>query len=112
MEKFIKDEVSRNYRNLKQFLRQHEVTDSTYYRVAADSPVIGEEQYRRLEGALDLPTGILDYIAEGQPDDMGSEFQRDLWDIYLLRVTNQQRERMVVRLEEKYAAGEYRRDVG
>lgn len=65
MERFIKDEVARNYRSLRRFLKEHDFTDSTYYRVVADSPAIGMDQYRRLEGALDLPRGTLDYIADG-----------------------------------------------
>lgn len=64
MERFIKDEIARQYGSVKRFLQKHDITDSTYYRVVADSPVIGSDQYRRIEGALDLPRYVLDYIAD------------------------------------------------
>ena len=64
MERFIKDEIARRHRSVGKFLRKHEITDSTYYRVVADSPAIGSDQYRRIEGALDLPRYTLDYIAD------------------------------------------------
>lgn len=108
--KFVKDEVARHFGSTKSFLAETGIEKSNYYKVIADVPDIGPASFRRLEGALDLPRYLLDWIAEGKPKDMGTQYDRELWELHTLALNDSQRARMIARLEEKYAAGEYGED--
>jgi hypothetical protein len=65
LERFIKSEIAREYRSVRRFLKQTGYPNGAFYRVVAGESATTDEQRWRLEGALDLPRNVLDYIADG-----------------------------------------------
>lgn len=101
--RFLRGEIARRFGNLKKFANASDYPRSTLYEILSDASD-RNESLRELEGALDLPHYILDYIAEGRPEEMGSEYERQIWEIYLLPLPDSSRREWLDTLRARYEA--------